>query len=462
MKNCLIISLFFILSFNLKAQNCNALFSYSIDSANVAVFADLSTAQSGTIISWFWNFGDGTSSYLQNVTHQFSPVGNASYVCLTIITNDSCTATFCDSVFFNTINPCDSFNISYSVVNTSGPAQNDGAITTQVSGGMPPYIYLWSNNDSTSDISNLIIGLYCVTVIDAEGCAVNQCMDVFVDTSLNNCNASFNILPAYCPNCYGFFDNSTASGNIISWTWNFGDGNISTLQNAEHTFLDSGMYNVCLIIMTDQGCTDTICDSVFAQYNLITYSISGDVTANEILLSNGTAELYDTNLDESHPPLYSQNIVNGVYAFPDVVAGTYKLLAIPDPPASQNFAATFFGNTIEYNDAYVLSVYFDLISVDIDLQPKSNGINDQSENICSIYPNPFEENLFVSMYSKHKGTVVINIHNAIGQLVFTQDKSVMTGNNIIELYLINLKKGIYFIHISDDNNFVLKGKIIKE
>ena len=56
--------------------------------------------------------------------------------------------------------------------------------------------------------------------------------------------------------------NSTSSGDIVSWMWDFGDGNFSEEENPNHTFLDPLVYEVCLTVTDDQDCVDTICDKV--------------------------------------------------------------------------------------------------------------------------------------------------------------------------------------------------------
>lgn len=46
-----------------------------------------------------------------------------------------------------------------------------GAINLSVSGGTPGYTYLWSNNATTKNISNVVAGTYTVTITDSKGCA---------------------------------------------------------------------------------------------------------------------------------------------------------------------------------------------------------------------------------------------------------------------------------------------------
>ena len=54
---------------------------------------------------------------------------------------------------------------------------------------------------------------------------------------------------------------TSMAANALSWNWNFGDGNLSTLQNPVNTYQSSGTYYVCLSV-TDTCGTATYCDSV--------------------------------------------------------------------------------------------------------------------------------------------------------------------------------------------------------
>ncbi|MEM7038991.1 MAG: T9SS type A sorting domain-containing protein, partial [Bacteroidota bacterium] len=61
---------------------------------------------------------------------------------------------------------------------------NDGAAVSNPSGGSPPYSYQWSNGDSASFITNLMPGLYSLTVTDDNGCTSQG--DVFINLAVAN------------------------------------------------------------------------------------------------------------------------------------------------------------------------------------------------------------------------------------------------------------------------------------
>ncbi|MBU3821595.1 DUF11 domain-containing protein [Flavobacteriaceae bacterium XHP0103] len=75
-----------------------------------------------------------------------------------------------------------SITIDGTISNETAAGASDGSITTMVSGGTPPYSYLWSPGGQTaSSISGLAAGTYTVTVTDSEGCTSSSEFIVYTD-----------------------------------------------------------------------------------------------------------------------------------------------------------------------------------------------------------------------------------------------------------------------------------------
>ena len=59
-----------------------------------------------------------------------------------------------------------------------------------------------------------------------------------------------------------FTDASTASGTIVEWAWDFGDGNTSSDPNPSNTYTLDGPYTVCLTVTDENGCTSEYCEAI--------------------------------------------------------------------------------------------------------------------------------------------------------------------------------------------------------
>ena len=113
---------------------------------------------SGNTPPYFYSWSNGASS---------SSIENIEAGLYSVLVQDinNCTETFNIEVF-----QPEEVIIDYLVMNASCEENNDGSISTNVSGGTLPYAYLWSNGDFTSDLNNLSKGFYTLELRDANSC----------------------------------------------------------------------------------------------------------------------------------------------------------------------------------------------------------------------------------------------------------------------------------------------------
>ena len=95
----------------------------------------------------------------------------------TVTDANGCIATISDSL----ADP-DSLIVNPSSTISSCSNCPDGTASVAPTGGTPSYTYLWSNGGTTSTISNLLPGIYNVTITDANGCETTASVTVDFST----------------------------------------------------------------------------------------------------------------------------------------------------------------------------------------------------------------------------------------------------------------------------------------
>jgi PKD repeat protein len=252
-----------------------ALFSIETPSCegNPVQFHDHSTTQTGFITEWLWDFGDGNTTTVvfpnnPDVTYTYAATGTY-IVTLTITNSDSCSNSTQNQV--TTIsNPMAMFTSSSGCA--SGPVSFTD--TSIENGGGTIITWNWnfddpaSGPDNTSTLQNPIhqfssAGDYDVQLIITN---INGCSDTTESTVTvaDQPEVEFN----YSEVCLGSETQFTVDGTVTNipevqtWSWAFGDGGTSNLQNPSHTYAATGDYDVTLAIVTTDGCTASVTHEV--------------------------------------------------------------------------------------------------------------------------------------------------------------------------------------------------------
>ena len=213
------------------------------------------TSQNFTAVNW--DFGDGTSTQTDNPSH-FYNVPGVYFATLTITSPGGCTDIKQKQITVR--GPLGTF--SYGPVNGCKPLTVNFSANT-----IDRLSFIWDFNDGTTvsttdsiiSYTYTIPGIYVpkMILVDANGCVVPI---TGPDTIIvNDVTANFNLTnQTYCDAAsVSFSDSSVSNDLIVSYAWNFDDGNTSALQNPVHFYTTPGLYYPQLIVTTQSGCADT-------------------------------------------------------------------------------------------------------------------------------------------------------------------------------------------------------------
>jgi gliding motility-associated-like protein len=226
-------------------------------SGQSASFTDASTVSAGSVTSWNWDFGDGNTSSVQNPGNVYTAPG-AYTVTLIASAGAGCSDTVSQVVI---INPLPSAAFSY-VSNCSSDTVAFADNSTITSGS----IVSWNWDFGDLGTSALQDPTHVYPVIDTftvvlsitsdSGCVASVTQDIIVTPRpVANFGYSIDCMTGVVT----FTDTSgvMAGDSIVSWSWNFGNGNTSAVQNPSPQTYLPGTYTVQLQITTSAGCTAT-------------------------------------------------------------------------------------------------------------------------------------------------------------------------------------------------------------
>ncbi len=157
---------------------------------------------------------------------------------------------------------------NFPMVSLGGDVSACDSITLDA--GNPGFSYLWSLGDSTQKLTVFSTGLYWVAVTNNAGC-----------TAKDTINATISRAPIarFFPTVFGY-DVSINNLSTLSTTfmWNFGDGTQKQGVNPNHTYLDTGMFTITLIVVNSCG-SDTFSSVVhIVDPTAIPEPFSGQIT----------------------------------------------------------------------------------------------------------------------------------------------------------------------------------------
>jgi hypothetical protein len=88
--------------------------------------------------------------------------------------------------------------------------------------------------------------------------------------------------------------------------------------------------------------------------------------------------------------------------------------------------------------------------------------NAEAVNYLTLSPNPARNELNLRFFSEKEFTSKILIYNNLGQVVYSENASIYSGDQTLSLPIETLENGIYILRIQDENGPVSTKKFVKQ
>lgn len=261
--------------------------------------------------SWFWNFGDGSTSTIKDPSHTY--VSSGIYIVSLTVKNDTCEHTVNKQVLIIAESP--DFSASDTVI-----CKGNG-ITFTAARGNGGFIggFQWDFGDGISSGQPVTqhfyaaSGIYSVRLIitDLNGCRDTLTRNQYIRVNGPTANFTTTSPPVCKQTEIVFNDGSFSDGThpIKTWIWKYGDGTSDTLTGPpfKHTYTQPGIFTVSLTVIDSIGCSDTRFKNSFIT---ISQPVSAFISPDTISCTNKPIRLFNQSFGNG-PIIFQWSFGNG-------------------------------------------------------------------------------------------------------------------------------------------------------
>jgi len=244
------------------------------------------------------------------------------------------------------------------------------------------------------------------------------------------------VIPMACPlNLIG--SNNICSGTTVMLTANGTAG-------ASYTWTPGGVTTNTISVTPSTSTDYTVTSEVAGCTNMATYSLTvkPTPTVTAVAANDTICLLNSTTLSAGGGTTYNWSPATGLSSTTSAtVTGTYTASA-------GNFVYTVTGSTNGCNG---------VTTVTVTVLP-CTGINEVSNNIASMYPNPSHGLVTIDFAKASDGTKVM-ITDVIGNVVFSS--AVNNGTSKMNIDLTSMPKGMYLVTVSNATGKAVQKMIIE-
>ncbi|MCU0434499.1 MAG: PKD domain-containing protein [Bacteroidia bacterium] len=344
---------------------------------------------------------------------------------------------------------------------TAVPSLNCSAVSYDWTG--PNGFIAHGQSISIAGVTELNAGVYTLTVSNANGGCI-ETISVNVIIAKCPCEAKPEFKTDGC-NPVSFEGGNNSTSQVISWFWEFGDGNTSTLQNPVNFYAAAGSYEVCLTIVAKNSDGEICCERVCNKIEVCGPPKCGIVA--RILTSPDKAKPLTVNFTDA-----SATVVGGSVCWYEINYGDGSpAYAGSSLPSSYTYATAG-----SYEVCYEVTVciydangnvserctdkYCEKVEVSGSKKSSARmGQSTETEETGSIkvFPNPANNNLFINIENMEQATV--QIFNVNGQ---EMSAPTLTAKNVWQADVSAYSPGIYVVVVRDSNGKVERNVFVKE
>jgi len=212
--------------------------------------------------SYSWSNNDGFYSENEDI----SQISGGNYI-VTVLDQNLCETSLSIDIGEN-----EAMSIETTIAEC---INNNGTINVNAFGGQPEYLFELSSENQTIAINStgffneLESGEYLITAYDALNCDIQELITI---NSAPQADFSLYAYEFQLSNDPVVFTDLSIDYDIISWNWDFGDGNNSNQQNPSNIYTEPGIYFVTLNIIDSYNCEDQITKEIRITQDFYSYS----------------------------------------------------------------------------------------------------------------------------------------------------------------------------------------------
>ena len=289
--------------------------------------------------------------------------------------------------------------------NVSCNGGDDGNIFSSVSGGSPPYMYSWSNGDTTQNTFNVSVFTYTDTVIDLNGCIVFASITLTEPQPI--VSTPISIMPVGCSGDSSGSITISTTGGTVPYQYSI-DGIVFSSSNTFNN-LPAGTYVIHTV--DTNSCADSIVVVIVEPAYSLNSSLASQTNVN--CFGDATGSISVSTTGGTPPYLFS---IGGPFqpdsTFSNLVDGPYMVIVRDSNNCTTNVFVTISQPSAALDAAIVLQTNVD----------------------C---------------YNNSSGSVVIAVSGGTPQYQYSIGGPFQSSN-----VFANLTSGSYLVTIRDTNNCI--------